>query len=269
MDPRLNPHLNSHRPLMQDIRPPKPTNYLNVDIETKDFKPVAPLVQPAPPVNVAPKPQQPEPAPVDHKAMPQAAAPHQIEVKAPAHNWQPEVVESIPVHMAAPAAAPTHPAAPIMQMPGSSPAEAQPEDDLEKILQAVNNRVNAPINSQSKPRRRLNLNLVGKLAGLKNITGNSRLAAALAVVVLMFIALSTVAVMAYRQGTKSSAALTKQPGKVGTSYQASSAIQAAGGTLVKPSDLDDFSQTLEDKLNSLNDSQDFDPSALSSQALGL
>lgn len=252
---------------MQDIRPPKPSNYLNIDIATKKEQ-TLPAVHKIEGPN-PPPPDKPLTNPPIHPDNAPAVAKISVSKASPNDSLHTEVVESIPVHIAAPTPAQPINPAPIMQMPGSEADSVEPEDDLDKILQAVNSRVKTPLKAPAKPKSQAAAKLIAKASGFKNLTKNSRLAAALAVVAIMFIALSTVAVMAYRQGGKNSPALASQPGKVGTSYQAGDAIQAAGGTLVRPSDLDDFSQTLQDKLNALNDSQDFDSASLSDQTLGL
>ena len=88
------------------------------------------------------------------------------------------------------------------------------------------------------------------------------------VVVIVALMLSSTAIFAYREGNRSAIA-AKQAGKVGTSYTASSAIQEAGGALVSPGDLDNYAQTIQTKLNSLNDAQDFVDTSLSDKVLGL
>jgi flagellar biosynthesis/type III secretory pathway M-ring protein FliF/YscJ len=154
-------------------------------------------------------------------------------------------------------------------MPGYDPTQPEAEDDLDKILKAVNNRVAAPLQTKSAKSKKKILSRVGAHAAkAKNLTKSSKPVAAMGVVIIVALMLCVVAVMAYRQGGQSAAA-AHQPGKVGTSYTAAAAIQSAGGTLVRPNDLDDYSQTLEAKLNGLNDTQDFDAASLSDSVLGL
>jgi|GEM_PF-4425573 len=240
MDPRLHPKLTPRpAPLMHDVLPGTPVAQ--------------------PPVDQQPNPSAPK------KPM-TSASPNQIPEVVPRPTT--ELVESIPVHQPTQPMASQAPAAPIVQMPGYNPATQEPEDDLDKILQAVNNRVNAPMSPAAKPKKQILNKVVAKASKAKQAAKTSKPIAAMGVVVLVALALSTVAVMAYRQGSLKTT-LAKQPGKVGTSYTAGAAIQSAGGTLVRPGDLDDYSQTLQNKLNGLNDSQDFDANSLSDSVLGL
>ena len=82
--------------------------------------------------------------------------------------------------------------------------------------------------------------------------------------------LSAAAVMAFKQSTQVSNQTNQNvPGKVGTSANASDAVQAAGGTLVTPGDLTDLANLFESELNQLNESQDFNNTDLSDKNLGL
>jgi hypothetical protein len=90
-----------------------------------------------------------------------------------------------------------------------------------------------------------------------------------AIIATVFIAamLSVTAIFAYRQGAISRVGASNA--KVGTASSASSSISDAGNLLVRPSDLDDYSQSLQTKISNLNDSQDFSQQPLSDQMLGL
>jgi hypothetical protein len=82
--------------------------------------------------------------------------------------------------------------------------------------------------------------------------------------------LSAAAVMAFKPTTQTSNQTNQNvPGKVGTSSEASDAVQAAGGTLVSPGDLTDLANLFESELNELNESQDFNSTDLSDKNLGL
>jgi hypothetical protein len=259
MDPRLNPKLNPAPTLVQDVNSPTSAT------------PVHPIEGPNPPAPDKPLTNSPTRPDDRSPALPgmRASVPEQK-----VSSFRPtEVVDAIPVHQQAQAPVQTPAiAAPIVQMPGYNQVQAEPQDDLDKILQAVNNRVKAPSAAvKSKPKGEILSKLkskFGKIKGADNTNTTRKPIVAMSVVVFIAVSLSTVAVMAYRQGQNSSAQ-AKQPGKVGTSYTAGAAIQAAGGTLVRPSDLDDYSQTLSEKLNGLNDSQDFDAASLSDGVLGL
>ena len=232
MDPRLNPSLSPHRPsAMQDIRPP-----------------AASSPSPTPP---AATPLQPPP-------------PHQsATTDAPTY----EIVGSIP--MAQPGMAPAATPLPVAAAPAAQPAQAPAaDDDFEKILKAVNNRVQAPLQPPPKTRGKMVAKLASKVAKAKPAPKNNRPIGTMIAVGAVFLILSIVAVLAYKQGSKGSV-LSNQASRVGTSYQSAASIQAAGGKLVGPGDLDDYSQDLGKKLNSLNDNQDFSADALSNSVLGL
>ena len=244
MDPRLNPNLTPAPRLMQDIKATAPNHSVQA-IEGPN-----PSASNNPPTNLPVRPDDSIQTP--------------ISVPLPTTN----VVESIPVHQQSPELQSQSAAIPVVQMPGPS-IDTPPEDDLDKILQAVNSRVSAPQSSLTPKAKAAPLSkILGKAKKFKLPSNPPRTIVAMGVVVIIAIGLSVVAVMAYHQGQQTSA-LTKQPGKVGTSYTASASIQAAGGTLVRPSDLDDYSQTLSQKLNGLNDTQDFDSASLSDATLGL
>jgi hypothetical protein len=153
-------------------------------------------------------------------------------------------------------------------MPSHDAPPKAEEDDLDKILQAVNNRVSAPQAAPSKSKKLPSIPKFG-VGGekLKNIVKSPKAVAPIAVALIVAIMLSVTAVIAYRQGTHTK--ISGQAGLVGTSSASSAAIQQAGGVLVRPNDLDDFSQELQSKLSSLNDSQDFSSQALTDQVLGV
>jgi hypothetical protein len=196
--------------------------------------PTAPAAQPAPqPHSAAPVPAQHQPQQVP----PPAPAP-------PAHeSLKTEIVEAIPVHQPGQAQAESTPAEPVIRVATPGPAPANPKKEIVKKIADKAAKVK-PANSGAKP---IGLTLA---------------------VIAIALALSFLAYRAYHQ-TNSAASLSNQPGKVGTSYTASGAIQSAGGALVRPADLDDYSQELQTKLDSLNDSQDFAANSLSDQVLGL
>ena len=260
MDPRLNPNLT-----------PQP-------------HPVVPMTKPLPqPLHLPTQPASAQQSPVPAPAAPSVTQPAiqarpSVQPETPMANPidQPmvtQVVASFPVKQqdaapAQPQAATPGMSGPIQNTPNPS---LKPEDDLDKILEAVNNRVKAPEKPTNPKKKKLAKTLFGRTARLKDKTGktkNPKPIGAMIVVLMVALMLSATAILAYREGGHT-AATTAGAGKVGTSYTASSAIQEAGGSLVNPADLDDYAQTLQTKLNSLNDSQDFTTSSLSDQVLGL
>ncbi|MDB5161064.1 MAG: hypothetical protein JWO96_444 [Candidatus Saccharibacteria bacterium] len=250
MDPRFNPNLAAAQAgnLMQDVHPSAAP--AQPQGSPAAYAAPTPAGPPEVPISIQPAPEVPQ--------MPPVAAPH-------------EAVDSIPVRQQGqPYSSPAPPAsAPVMQMPGYEGApRQQEEDDLDRILQAVNNRVKAP-GSTAAPKRGGGIfkGLAGKAGNLKNLLKIPKPFGPVLAALAVAVALSITAVLAYRQGGTTS--LSNQPGKVGTNSAAASSIQQAGGLLVRPNDLDDFSQELQTKLNSLNDSQDFSASPLSDQMLGL
>jgi hypothetical protein len=159
-------------------------------------------------------------------------------------------------------------AAPASSHEGQNPdAPPQPQDDLDKILQAVNSKVKTP-DTPDDSKKKTGKKFLSKSAQTKDNTRRTRPIGPAIVVLVVALMLSATAIFAYREGNRTATA-TKEASKVGTSYTASSSIQEAGGTLVNPSDLDDYAQTLQTKLNSLNDSQDFTTNSLGDKVLGL
>jgi hypothetical protein len=248
MDPRLNPHFPSNQPgrVMQDIMP-------------------APVAAPVP-VNPAPAPmpQQPQPAPAPQPQLPQlqpASGPAAV-----------QIVDSIPMHQPGQPVAPpprvSQPtSAPAAQMPAYGSQPPPEEDDLDRILQAVNNRVKAPQPPAKTKKLRVPAPLAGGPRKIKSVWKAPKHLGLIGITSAVVILLTMTAIFAYRQGAQTK--LSTQPGKVGTSATAANSIQEAGGVLVRPNDLDDFSQDLQKKLTGLNDSQDFGANALSDQVLGL
>lgn len=237
MDPQLN---LQPAPMMQDIQPPRPA-------------------PPVPPMSNQPVPSAPGPTPQPVNQQPPQASPPQTPVSA-------QLVESIPLRQPGQAPQPTQAVDQPPHMPNQ--ALAPEPDELDTILQAVNNRVKAPpAPVAQKPKVRVAIPLT-QLNRLKPKLPTKKPLGIMVVTLAVFAMLATTAVIAYRQGAKNIIA-SQQPSKVGTSYTASAAIQAAGGLLVKPSDLDDYKQNLQTKMGALNDGQDFDAKPLSDQMLGL
>jgi hypothetical protein len=225
---------------------------------------LSPQLNPAHPAAPAPVPES-IPAPVS--THPVATTP-----QPPPQPFKTEIVGAIPLHQPGQTQSAPVSAAPVIQMPDSPAAQpaasepGQPHDDLDRILQAVNNRVATP-QTAPKAKKEIVKKIAGQAAKIKPANKNSKPIGLTIAVIVIAVALSILAVRAYRQ--TGAAALPNQPGKVGTSYTASGAIQSAGGTLVRPADLDDYSQELQKQLDSLNDSQDFAANSLSDQVLGL
>jgi hypothetical protein len=257
MDPRLNPNLALSSPrTMQDIKPIQRVTVQSIEGPNPP-PPDKPLTNP---------PIRPDDNVTNNAA------------DTPAHANTPaitQVVESIPLRepeqLRPMMDVPPMNSATLTQMPGYGNPREEPQDELEKILQAVNNRVAAPINpNSSKPKAQIFKKVLSTTSTkAKGARRTSRPILAMTVVVFVALTLSAVAIFAYKQGSRASPLVNQQPGKVGTSYVAGDAIQAAGGTLVRPSDLDDYSQSLQQSLNALNDKQDFDPGSLSDAVLGL
>jgi len=247
MDPRLTPPPANRNPrVVQDVKTtlnrsgPPPNPFTGMTHTT-----------PAP----VPKPATPTfPAARATSASPSSDAPK---------SFRPEVVASIPV------ATPGKAASPAVPVPVNKPHDDNQDDDLDKILEAVNNRVKAPVPATAKTKVPGAIAQKVKAGGgkVKDKVGTSKPLGALVATVLVALMLAATAVFAYRQGatTKVGASVPK----VGTTSSASNSIQDAGNLLVRPSDLDDFSQTLQTKIDGLNDSQDFTQQPLSDQMLGL
>lgn len=246
MDPRLNTSLT---PQPQNVPQEAARQVANAPAPQPSSQPHSPI-------------QTPPTLPVAAARVPATAA---NSVEQP---MVPQVVAAFPVKQPEAVADQAHSAAPTLAAAPQLDHSAQPEDDLDKILQAVNNRVKAPEKPAESKKKELGNKLSAKAGKFKNKTRGTKPLAPVAVVLIIVLMLSATAIFAYREGNRTATA-AKQAGKVGTSYTASSAIQEAGGTLVNPADLDDYAQTLQTKLNALNDNQDFSSSNLSDQVLGL
>ncbi|HET9850099.1 MAG TPA: hypothetical protein VFP35_00500 [Candidatus Saccharimonadales bacterium] len=273
MAPQVNlaPNDNQPRPAA-----PAPVPPASIPQPQPVSQPATHQPAPAPPLSPITSPQvaQPQAAAHEPAATPQPA-PAQAHPAAPAPAQAaadtsgpepiiPQIVQDIPVH--APGQPGPAPANPFMPAPAAVTHSQTEEDDLDKILQAVNTKVKIPqVQDKSKsalPKPKLKFSI----ASLMGLFKGPRPVGVLAVTAIVVLALIALAVLAYRNPHHTA---SYQPGKVGTSSSSSDAIQQAGGTLVRPSDLDDYANGLQSKLNSLNDSQDFDSQALSNQNLGL
>lgn len=137
------------------------------------------------------------------------------------------------------------------------------ETDMDKVLQDVGNRVRAAVPAQpTKTKRRLPKPSL-KLPAVPKLKLKLEILAAVIVAGI----LCAGAVIAFRGPAAPKVVIT--PARVGTSPVASDKIQAAGSKLVSTGAVDSISKAFESKLNSLNDSQDFDTAAVSDQTLGL
>jgi hypothetical protein len=233
-----------------------------------DIKPAIgtkPLVNPftgmAAAAHVA-KASSPSPAKAGHVSAPAPTAAQPSSSSAPPASVAAQIVAPIPVALpgqGADASTPT-------RLAGA----AQKQDDLDRILEAVNSRVgapSAPVQAKAKAPAALAKKAAAGGGKLKNKLGAKKPVGAILATLAVAIMLSITAVFAYRQGAGSRVGASSP--KVGTSSSASSSISEAGNLLVRPSDLDDYSQSLQTKINGLNDSQDFNQQPLSDQMLGL
>jgi hypothetical protein len=279
MDPRLNPHMASAQPpTTPPVAPPAPAAPLAHSTSTSPVAATPPPTQPATvhkipvsalnpehPAPVAAAPASVHPATNPALPRPAPAAP----VPPVANPISAQMVDAFPVHEQGQApAAPSQAGTTTIQMPDKT---QQPEDDLDRILQAVNNKVSSPNPTAAKTKLKDKIAapaVLTKAAGkIKPKVSGKKPIGIMALAGIVFAALAFTAFYSYHQGAKSKVAF--QPGKVGTSYASSAAIQSAGGLLVRPSDLDDLSQAFQTKMNSLNDSQDFNQQPISDQMLGL
>ena len=179
---------------------------------------------------------------------------------------QPRIIQDIPVRAQVAAA---QPAAAMPTKKLVRPGEIESADrELDQILRDVTHEVKNsktpasgihPIVKKARVKRHGLRISVGRISTVLPVLAAVAAAALLA----------AAAVYAFRQTRPSAASSTSSSGKVATSSSASDAIQAAGGTLVSPSDLDNFSQSAQSQINALNDAQDFNSKDLTDQNLGL
>jgi hypothetical protein len=257
MDPRLKSIPNPVTRSTPVIQPRSPA-----------ARPVNPFVGASVTASTAPHPIA-QAAPTPHPIARPASAPPDKAATPPTPPQPPkpfsaEVIADIPV--ASPGQAqPSTPYAGVNRQVPSQPAK--PEDDLDKILEAVNSRVKAPVAvAPPKPKHQW----LKKLTALKKSKAKAegrRPIGAIAATVTVALLLAATAVLAYHQGANHTGGASIP--KVGTTSAAQNSISEAGNLLVRPSDLDDFSQAMQTKINNLNDSQDFSQAPLTDQMLGL
>jgi len=151
----------------------------------------------------------------------------------------------------------------------SGPAE---DHDLDKILKDINKDVSkstAPPPKKSKfswrPAKTLKKTTQPAAQPPK---AHSKMLLTDIAAVLVAGSLILLAVRAYH-GQSTSASTANGPPRVGTTQNAADTITTAGGKLVTPSSLQNFATLLDNKMNSMNDSQDFSPNDLSDSSLGL
>lgn len=149
--------------------------------------------------------------------------------------------------------------------------EAQNDPELDNILNDVNKKVK-DVESKKESPKKLNLLNVFKLKKQKTNPEPGSKAPILVVIaaVLITVILAVVAVYAFKSNkTPVTAATQPSVAKVGTSSSSVDAVQSAGGSVISPGDLTDLVNSLQSKINALNDSQDFNANDLSDQNLGL
>jgi hypothetical protein len=273
-----NPDFNPQP--MQDVGPPRPP-----------ASPFTQAVPPAPPAQApnpvsqqqftqSPAPAQPTPASF---STPPPSNPISVPVtqySAPAPQpspvpSRPEVIQSIPVRE------PNAPGSPTIAQVASAPATANPfsavqpqsvtgaqdpEDTrIEQILQDVNSAVNKPEAATAQQAKASKKSLKDKI----KLPSSKHHKVLVALAVITCLSLSMAAYFAFHQ-TKTVAFRPGPPMKlVGTSAASSDSIKAGGGTLISPSDIDDFNKNTQSQLDKMNDSGDFDSTPINTQALGL
>lgn len=252
MDPRLTPQpVNRNPRMVRDINSPVTQSLPRNPFTGLAHPPAAKAVSSPPPAPPVASPVQPAAAP----ASPPPAS-------AAVNPFKAEVVASIPV---AQQGQPVSPASPV-----SLPPTDNKDDELDKILEAVNNRVKAPATpAPAKPKPTAAIAQKVRAGGglVKQKVGTSKPVGAIVATLMVAVMLAATAVVAYRQGAHNQVGASTA--KVGTTSSASSSIQEAGNLLVRPSDLDDYSQSLQTKIDGLNDSQDFSQQPLTDKMLGL
>lgn len=145
--------------------------------------------------------------------------------------------------------------------------------ELDNILKEVNQNVKSnDTKSEEKKDNALKKKIFSKQRKPENRKPHGHKPILITVMALFVaVGLSAAAVFAFKQEGDSS--LSKQqsasPSRVGTSVESSGAVQAAGGTLVTPSDLSNLSSLLEQEVSELNDAQDFNATDLSDKNLGI
>jgi hypothetical protein len=141
---------------------------------------------------------------------------------------------------------------------------------MENILKDVNRNVGRPEPKQSKGLADLlaRLKLDKLKSGAKKVASEPKPAAMIALAVVACLSLAAAAFFAFGGGSGKRSALTEVT-VVGTTAAAGDSIQAAGGSLVSPQEIEDLSNALKKQIGSTNENQDFNPEPLTDQALGL
>ncbi len=156
-----------------------------------------------------------------------------------------------------------------------SGTEEKGGSSLDDLLKDVNQAVKNP--DQDTPKSHWRPKLALKLKSKKSKNDNKVAAQhiskapvlAMVTAFVVGVALIGAAVYAFKSPQASPSSAKSTPSRVGTSALATDAIQAAGGTVVKPGDLTDLSSDLQAKPATLNDNEDFNQTPLSDKTLGL
>lgn len=193
-----------------------------------------------------------------------------------------QLVQDIPVRVAAPAQTDQfspRPYSPPQQRPENPFNVARPtptgepftDNHMEDILKDVNRNVSRP---DSKIRKKPLAAIAGKLK-LTKLTTHTKKAVSqpkpmmiVGLAAVTFISLALAAFFAFNSDGNARP-VGPEVKVVGTTAAAGDSIQAGGGTLVSPQEVEDLSESLNKQINGFNESQDFGQDPLTDQALGL
>lgn len=300
-----NPHLPPQNPIQP--MPPAPGSFpAPVSKPTPSQTPYTPSPQPPNPPNPAPAQPNftppPQPRPMNDIAPPltsfnqpsypqnpmQSTASPSNPFSAPRQNNQPafqparpQLVQDIPVRIAAPTSQTDQfnhqPYRPPQQRPQNPFNTPRPTGDpfgdnhMENILKDVNRNVAKP---DSKTRKNPLAAVASKL-GLNRLKTHTKKAVSqpkpmmiVGLAAATFISLALAAFFAFNNDGNARP-VGPEVKVVGTTAAAGDSIQAGGGTLVSPQEVEDLSNNLENQINGFNESQDFGQDPLTDQALGL
>ena len=291
--PLPQPYPQPPQPVMRDIAPPQayaqpqaaypaPPPAIPTNPNTTRFTPPAPrpmddFTPPAPSSPaISPHPMQPMAPPAPTPFPPQGYQP-------PPQISRPQVAQNIPVQSHPPAqvaASGPQPYSPPQQRPQNpftypnnpSPSGVNYSDNrMDDILKDVNRNVSRPEQKEAKK----NLPEITDKLKMSKLRSHAQKAAThpkpmmiVALAVITFLSLSMAAFFAFNKDGNVGQ-VGPEVKLVGTTAAAGDSIQAAGGTLVSPQEVEDLSDVLKKQVDGFNDSQDFNQEPLSDQALGL
>lgn len=273
--PPQAPYSPPPQPVSGPSHPPAQPNFT----QSPQPRPMNDIAPPTPSYSQPPYPQNPM-QPTAPAPSPFPVAGQQPYTQPAAQPLRPQLVQDIPVRVAASTPADQfspHPYSPPQQRPENPFNVARTTGDpftdnhMEDILKDVNRNV-----SRSDPKVRKNpvaaiaskLKLTKLKTHTKKVVSHPKPIMIVGLAAVAFISLALAAFFAFNSDS-TARPLGPEVKVVGTTAAAGDSIQAGGGTLVSPQEVEDLTDSLKKQVNGFNESQDFGQDPLTDQSLGL